>query len=530
MYLGDVEVWRTSTAEPTIPPGIKWEFRKDVTEFLSLWRQQQTLVFDLGNIVNDVYTGWFNTTLKATFFTIADGGTHPYVKSDPADLILPITKMTGRDGIDSRFTIPEDRALVTLPLGAFPRNAAKAVFSISANGEAEEEFWWSDVMESSKHVFEGELGSILPGLSPWREVQLLIDGHLTGVYWPFPVIFTGGISPGLHRPIVGIDAFELREHEIDITPWLGVLCDGRQHTFEMRIAGIDDSGTGVVVTEQVASSWVVTGKIFIWLDGDAEAVTMGPKPALHALDPVIRITQHRSEDQLAYQLTVEREIIVQSFITTHPNNSGEDTQLATWSQSLAYRNNGLLTNRGYGQINTMKITGLEHAKAGHPSNTKPYYHTAYAFPLHVNSTYEISPTDSSLTIHAALTQGLSHSIYGTWVHPQGMEVFSGSPYKHQVPGDKILPHNDSGYEGIYVATKRSGRAYFHQTGDGKKSSGFGSARQVFDFGTHVKGRDDDENEGKLRLYSRDVEAVNGTVVRDIVFEAEEAGVPNFTTR
>ena len=111
------------------------------------------------------------------------------------------------------------------------------------------------------------------------EVQLLIDGHLAGVYWPFSIIFTGGIVPGLWRPvrhlsglslpvwgcflsdetccrgklshfgiqppillprrallfifqlqvgmltpkcakIVGIDSFDLRQHEIDITPFL----------------------------------------------------------------------------------------------------------------------------------------------------------------------------------------------------------------------------------------------------------------------------------------------------------------------
>lgn len=34
------------------------------------------------------------------------------------------------------------------------------------------------------------------GYSPFREVQLFIDGMLAGVAWPFPVIFTGGVVPG----------------------------------------------------------------------------------------------------------------------------------------------------------------------------------------------------------------------------------------------------------------------------------------------------------------------------------------------
>ncbi len=40
MYLGDNEVWRTSTAEPT-SYGIRWEWLKDMTPFLSLWKQPQ---------------------------------------------------------------------------------------------------------------------------------------------------------------------------------------------------------------------------------------------------------------------------------------------------------------------------------------------------------------------------------------------------------------------------------------------------------------------------------------------------------
>lgn len=36
----------------------------------------------------------------------------------------------------------------------------------------------------------------LYGYSPFREIQLFVDGMLAGVAWPFPVIFTGGVVPG----------------------------------------------------------------------------------------------------------------------------------------------------------------------------------------------------------------------------------------------------------------------------------------------------------------------------------------------
>lgn len=76
-------------------------------------------------------------------------------------------------------------------------------------------FWWSNAPQSAIDTFP-RYGRLY-GYSPFREIQLLIDGMLAGVAWPFPTIFTGGIVPGLWRPVVGIDAFDLKEYEVDIT-------------------------------------------------------------------------------------------------------------------------------------------------------------------------------------------------------------------------------------------------------------------------------------------------------------------------
>ena len=56
MYFNDTEVWRTSTAEPTAS-GIRWEYIKDMTEFMYFWNSPQKLIFDLGNLIDSTYTG-----------------------------------------------------------------------------------------------------------------------------------------------------------------------------------------------------------------------------------------------------------------------------------------------------------------------------------------------------------------------------------------------------------------------------------------------------------------------------------------
>lgn len=53
------------------------------------------------------------------------------------------------------------------------------------------------------------VGTTLHGYSSFREIQVLIDGVLAGVAWPFATVFTGGIVPALWRPLVSITAYDL---------------------------------------------------------------------------------------------------------------------------------------------------------------------------------------------------------------------------------------------------------------------------------------------------------------------------------
>ena len=131
---------------------------------------------------------------------------------------------------------------------------------------------------------------------------------LAGVAWPFPVIFTGGVVPGFWRPIVGLDAFDLREDETDISAFLPLLCDGKEHTFEIRVVGINDDGSGHgTLTHTVGSYWVVTGKVFLWLDSSgwittgSDPVRVVPPPTLHMSSSVGAIA-NGTNTTLAYSI------------------------------------------------------------------------------------------------------------------------------------------------------------------------------------------------------------------------------------
>ncbi|KAG4429615.1 hypothetical protein IFR05_014905 [Cadophora sp. M221] len=484
MYFGDTEVWRTSTAEPTAN-GIRWEYIKDMSEYLYFWNSPQTMIFDLGNLIDNTYTGPFNTTLSATFSTSKES-------SEPASVIIPISARKGAANAASVFSLPADNATNAIRV---PRNANRAVFSVSACGQATEEFWWSNVLQSDIYTFVPVAGTLY-GYSPFREVQVLIDGQLAGVHWPFPVIFTGGVVPGLWRPIVGIDAFDLREHEIDITPWLPLLSDGAEHTFEIRVVGIvDDGKSSGSLTETVGSSWLVTGKIFLWLDLDSNSITTGKAPTFHLPKPEISVSQSLTQnatganETLVYTTNVKRSISISSLVTTQ-----NKTFLSTWTQSLSVKNYGKFIAFGAVQQNNHTTTGMDKSTGG------TVYESSYTYPLYANISYIAQPS-GNFTIEAELMLGLDLAIHGKAVFPTGMQTFA------QLPRTSDLVF---GLSGTSLSTRQNGSAYYFAAPSVGVSSGFGSTSQEFTF----KGVDLSGGVADKEFYYRNVEAVNSTVVRD----------------
>lgn len=483
MYFNDTEVWRTSTAEPT-SSGIRWEYIKDMTEFMYFWKSPQKLIFDLGNLVDNTYTGIYNTTLTATFFTAEE-------TVEPADLILPISARQGSANAASVFMLPDVNASNTISL---PRNANRAVFTVSACGQGTEEFWWSNVLQSDINAFLPYDGQLY-GYSPFREVQILIDGELAGVQWPFPVIFTGGVVPGLWRPIVGLDAFDLREHEIDITPWLSVLSDGKQHTFEIRVAGIiDDGKRNGYITPKVGSSWYVTGKIFLWLDGEG-SVTTGSRPTVYLPPPLITLGQYYTQNStganqtLTYTTNVNRYISVSSYIVTQ-----HGPRVVSWTQDLATTNYGQITDAGAVQVNQQSTLGTDQAMGG------TYYKASYSYPLWANSSYFLDPS-GNYTLGGTVTRGIELDIQGTPVFPTGLQPFQ------QIPRSAPLV---SGFSGTSLKTMQNGSATYFASPSANISFTYGSTNQDFTFsGIDISGGVTD-----TELYYRSVAAVNGTIVRD----------------
>ncbi|KAJ6092922.1 hypothetical protein N7486_008211 [Penicillium sp. IBT 16267x] len=444
MYLGDAEVFRTSTAEPT-STGIVWTYIKEMSQYNSLWQEPQKLIFDLGNIITDVYTGPYNVTLTAHFSYENNAKT--------AEIHLPLSARKSSSNSSSSFTVPTDNTTVSYRI---PAAASRAVVSISACGQYEEEFWLSNVFTEDSEDFEDTAGELY-GYSPFREIQLYIDGILAGVVWPFPIIFTGGVAPGFWHPIVGIDAFDLRQPEIDISPFLPLVQDRQEHAFEIRVTGLNVSSEGIAtIANTVNSYWIVTGDIFLYTETP-------PPPYVEAPEPKFTITRNLVQNNsLSYSVVAER-----TFKST-------SSQYA-WSQTLSFYNYGDVNQAGFSQVNRQLTSGKNTiAELGENSSSNE---TTFNYPLLVNATYSL--TSTSETIDSWMKRGLEIESTGGL----GISTYTMA----------------SGPSRLY--TTQSGKAYY-RVFSGESTTSTGSTLDEF------------QSTANGVEYSRTVRASGGNVVYD----------------
>ncbi|MEV8558688.1 peptide-N4-asparagine amidase [Streptomyces sp. NPDC051917] len=233
LHVGGVEVLRTSTPEPS-PDGIEWHVEKDVTRYSDTFRSPQDVEMLIGNVVNDTYTGVIDVHVTLTFYA-----GHPTRQTPDRVLTLADT--------------PDGTTLTT------PRNSERIVAEVYATGSGGgcEEFWYLTVADPASYSCKADHG-------PYREVQIKVDGQLAGIAAPFPNVWTGGWSnPFLWYVVPAPGAFDVRPIEYDLTPFAGLLNDGRAHRVEVSVVGVPAGQSG----------WSAPVNVLVWQDAHRAHVT-----------------------------------------------------------------------------------------------------------------------------------------------------------------------------------------------------------------------------------------------------------------
>src|SRR5271156_2500086 len=222
-YLGDINIFFGSTAEPRNNLSPSWHIERDVTDLTSVLKTAQPGSASIGNIVNSVDTSTIFANAALEFFPATPFAPAPAT----ADLVVGLS--SGSNPLDLVTTTDQLTQTVNLP-----RNVEKVYLDVFAQNQIDDEFFYFCVPNN----VAAELESC--DNTAFRETEISIDGKPAGVAPVFPFIFTGGIDPFLWEPIPGVQTLDFKPYRVDLTPFAGVLGDGSQHTVAVSVFNADN--------------------------------------------------------------------------------------------------------------------------------------------------------------------------------------------------------------------------------------------------------------------------------------------------
>eukprot|EP01018_Ginkgo_biloba_P001121 Gb_22821 [translate_table: standard] len=318
VWLSGIEIFRTSTAEPT-EGGIVWDVNKDITRYSSLLNKPQILVVMLENVVDDTYTGIYHVNITFHFYQ-SHAQMSPY--SDPADMILPISH-SSPENCGHWFQLQNSSDVESKKL-KLPLNIYRAVIEIYVSFHVNDEFWYSNPPNA---YIEANNLTNPRGNGAFREIVAFIDETIVGIVWPFPVVFAGGINPLFWVPVVGIGAFDLPTYDLEVTPFVGQLSDGKHHTF------------GLGVTDAI-SAWFVDANLHLWLDKETtQTKGMLMEYQAPAFQPSL-VSNFEGLDG-SFQTFAERKVFYSGWVeSTQGNLTTHVLQKFKYTNLMTFENNG----------------------------------------------------------------------------------------------------------------------------------------------------------------------------------------------
>uniref|UniRef100_A0A0D9UY41 Peptide N-acetyl-beta-D-glucosaminyl asparaginase amidase A N-terminal domain-containing protein n=1 Tax=Leersia perrieri TaxID=77586 RepID=A0A0D9UY41_9ORYZ len=315
VWLSGAELLRGCTAEPRAN-GIVWSASRDVSRYAALLAEPGEIAVYLGNLVDDTYTGIYHANLTLHLYF------HPAPPPPPsqqqhADLILPISRsLPLNDG--QWFAIQNSTDVQSMKV-VIPSNTYRAVIEVFVSFHSNYEDWY---MHPPNEYIEANNKSDLPGNGAFREIIVKVDGDVVGAVWPFTVIYTGGVNPLFWRPITAIGSFDLPTYEIDITPFLGKLLDGKEHDFGFSVTNALDV-------------WFIDANLHLWLDHKSEK-TFGSLVSYEALSLALEVDSDFSSLDGQFVTSSSRQISATGWV-----KSSYGKAMTTFNQSFSYRNSNV---------------------------------------------------------------------------------------------------------------------------------------------------------------------------------------------
>ncbi|WP_052434391.1 peptide-N4-asparagine amidase [Streptacidiphilus melanogenes] len=374
VWIGGAEVLRTSTPEPT-QQGISWSLEKDVSAFIPLLREQQPIAVSLGNVVNSTYTGVYHMKLTLTYYQ-AD---HRNPPAHTADQVLPLSASTTDAGWT--YLNPGQSSSKTVTL---PRNLTGVRMEVYARGGGCDEQWFDSVPTDLANKYP----DYLCGGGSYREVQVSVDGRPAGIAQPYPVVYSGGIVPTLWRPIPAVDQFVTQAYDLDLTPFAGLLVDGRPHTFTITPYG-------------AADGWTVDSTLFLDTDHHAARTSGALTEDTLSLSPSVTTT----ETPGAGDLVDVRVSAHRSWTTSGWLDTSAGRVRTTVTQQAGYLNTDAVSSGGQKQVMSQRENGTTVVTTTPEHGRATAARHSWDYPITVDSDVPLYTDGDNYSLSATVHQG-----------------------------------------------------------------------------------------------------------------------------
>jgi hypothetical protein len=260
-YLGDINLFFGSTAEPTPSHSPSWHIERDVTDLTSVLETAQPGSALIGNTVTSVDNGIIFANAALEFFPAEPRTLAPVTP----DIVVGLSSGSNPDVLN-------DTASLLTQTVNLPRNVEKVYLDVFAQNQIDDEFYYLCVPNNLLSSPVAECGN-----SAFRETEISIDGQSAGVAPVFPFFFTGGLDPNLWIPIPGVQTLNFKPYRVDLTPFAGVLGDGNQHTVAISVFDANDffNATANLLVFTDHGSREVTGGLI------SNALSAAPDPVIN---------------------------------------------------------------------------------------------------------------------------------------------------------------------------------------------------------------------------------------------------------
>ena len=408
VWIGGAEVFRTSTPEPDAQ-GISWHVDQDLTSDIPLLTKTQPVDVELGNVVNSQYTGTYDITMKITYY-MADAQNPP---AQVANEVLPLSNTDSNGASDWWDLTKGQTASLT---ETFPTNLTTASIEVYARGNGCEEFWYSNVPDSdSTNTAENYCAG-----GTYREVGVEIDGQLAGVTQVYPVIYSGGINPMMWRPIMSVDSLRTEPYTLNLTPFAGLLSNGKQHTITL------------VPPADISDVWMIDATMF--LTTDAHATHTGGAVTEDTIAAAPKLTTTMTTPVTGTNLITAnagRDWSVSGYVNT---SRGRVT--TTVSQHMTYQNVDKIWGGGDYQTVTQQDQGYNDVTTNGRAER-----STWSYPISMTAGYVPDTTGSGFLLTAQVSQARQT---GTEVGGLGGRWLPTGSISDQVKAGGVLQVSDTG--------------------------------------------------------------------------------------